>query len=81
MPHAPGWAEGTWTKTLFPVFRRILKALRVEWRNSMLRFVSTPEGRNENIKYIISSSGNRNHYLLRLQSRFVPLGQDEWPLL
>ena len=30
---------------LFPTFRRILEALRVEWRNSSLRFSSTPEQR------------------------------------
>ena len=32
---------------MFPAFRQILEALRVEWRNSMLRFVSVPEQRNE----------------------------------
>ena len=30
-------------------FHRILEVSRVEWRNSIPRFVSTPEPRNENI--------------------------------
>ena len=40
-----------------PIFRQILDILHVEWRNSMPRFASTSEPRNENInlnKYFIS---------------------------
>ena len=46
-----------------PTFRWILKALRIEWRDSTLRFDSTPERRNKNIKYFISSIGNRTYNL------------------
>ena len=41
-------------------FRRILEALRAEWRNSTPRFASTPERRNKDINlntYFISSIG------------------------
>ena len=49
-------------------FRRILEALCVEQRNSTPRLASTPGRRNENIKYFTSSSENKTHNLLRLQS-------------
>ena len=41
---------------IFPTFRRVLEALRIEWRNSTPCFASVPERRNENInlsKYFI----------------------------
>ena len=51
-------------KTLHsPLSAEFLEVLRVEWRNSTLRFVSTPE-QSGNIylnKYFISSSGDRTH--------------------
>ena len=50
------------TKTLpFLNFLRIPKPLSVECRNSTSRFALLPERGNENIKYFISSSGNRTH--------------------
>ena len=55
--------------------RRILVVLFVEWRNSTPRFASTPERRHENVKYFISSSGNRIHNLSRLHM-FVLLHHD-----
>ena len=56
-------------KTLRPLtFHRILEALCVEWRNSKPRFASILERRTENIKYLISSSGNRIHNLSCWQS-------------
>ena len=43
--------------------------MHVEWQNLMLRFNSTSQRRNESIKfYFISSSGNRTHKQLQLQS-------------
>ena len=48
------------------IFRRILEALRIEWRNSTSRFASTPERGNGNIhlnKYSISSSGCRTQFV------------------
>ena len=65
--------------TLFPIFCRILEALRVEWQNSTPRFASTPKRRNGNInlsKYLISSNGDRTHNQSVLQSHFVPLRHD-----
>ena len=35
--------------TPLSTFRKILKALIIEWRNSTLRFSSIPEGKNKNI--------------------------------
>ena len=49
-------------------FRRLPKTLRVEYRNSTPLFASLPERGNESIKYLISSSGNRNHNLSHLHS-------------
>ena len=49
----------------FPNKRRILNALRVEWRSSTPLFASTLERRNVNInfkKYLIFSSGDRTHH-------------------
>ena len=63
--------------TAFFTFRRVLEALRVEWRNSTPHFTSTPERRNVN-KYFISSSGDRTHNQSILQSHFVPL-RHNWP--
>ena len=65
----------------FLTFRRILEALRIEWRNSTPSFAWTPWRRNGNMnfnKYLISSSGDRTHNQSHLQSQFVPLGLD-WP--
>ena len=59
--------------------RQILEALHVKCRYSTPRFASTPERRNGNIninKYFISSSGDRTHNQLILQSQFVPLRPD-----
>ena len=46
------------------------------------RFVSTPEQRHENIKYLISSSENRTHNLSRLQLNACalapPLASTDW---
>ena len=51
----------------YSTFRRILEAMRVEWRNS-------PQERgNQNIKYLISSSGNQIHNLLHLLSNYIIL--------
>ena len=61
----------------------VLKAFRVEWRNSTPGFASTLELRNRNIhlnNYFICSSGDRTHNQSRLQSHFVPL-RHVWPLL
>ena len=73
----------TSVKTLhFPLSAEILEALRVEWRNSTLRFISIPEPGNENIhlnKYFMSSSGDRTHKQSILQSHFGPLRHD-WPI-
>ena len=55
------------------VGRGSLVKTRVGWRNSTPRFDSTPERRNENIIYSISSNGNRTHNLSRLQSTLVSL--------
>ena len=43
------------------IFSQILEALIVEWRNLTPRFASTPERRNENIKYLNFSSENRTN--------------------
>ena len=48
--------------------RSILEALRVDKRKSTPRFLTTLERRNVNIKYIISSGGDRTHNLSRFQS-------------
>ena len=48
-----------------PHFSRVLEVLRVECRNSGPRFASTSNGRNKNIKYLVSSSGNPTHNLMR----------------
>ena len=53
---------------IFLTFLRIPEALRVEWRNSTPRFVSLLGRGDENIKYFIFSSGDRNHKQSRLQS-------------
>ena len=42
-------------------FRWILEALRVEWWYLTPCFASLPERENENIKWFISSIGNRTH--------------------
>ena len=63
--HISGQADGSWepsVKTLsVPIFRPILKAMRIEGWNSTLRFAQLEEGGNKNIKYFIPSSRNRNH--------------------
>ena len=41
-------------------FRQVLEVLRVEWRNSTQRF-ALPEGRNENIKYLIPPGRSRTY--------------------
>ena len=51
-------------KTLFPTFRRILRALLVEWRNPTLRFARLPERRNENVKHFVSPSDNMKNFIL-----------------
>ena len=64
-------------------FRRVLDALRVEWRNSTPRFASTPERRNDNLnvnKYLSSSFEDRTHNQSILQSHSVPRRHD-WPHL
>ena len=48
-----------------PLSRRVLEALRVEWRNSAPRFASTPERGNENInvnKYFTSRRNDNIKY-------------------
>ena len=50
-------------------FRQSLEAMRFKWQNSTPRFASTPERRNENIKYFISWNENRTRNLLSLQSQ------------
>ena len=50
-----------------------------EWRNSTLRFASTPGQINGKIninKYFFCSLGDRTHNQSRLQSHFVPLRHD-----
>ena len=54
-------------KTLpFPAFRPMQKVMRAERRNWTPRSTLLPQ-RNENIKYLISSCGNRTHDLSSLQ--------------
>ena len=55
---------------LFSTYHQILEALCVVQRNPTPCFALTPEQRNRNIKYFISSceSGNRIHNLSRSQS-------------
>ena len=78
--HKGGQAEGTQCQdTPFPIFHRILEALRIEYWYSTSHFVSTPERRNKNInlnKYFISSNGDRTHNQSILQTHFVPLRHD-----
>ena len=58
------WRHSVPIKTLrLHTFYRNLKVLRVEWQNSTPRCASLPKRGNENIKYFISSCGNRTHNL------------------
>ena len=42
-----------------------VEALRVEWRSATPPFAATSKLNNKNIKYFISSNGNRTHNLSR----------------
>ena len=55
----PAQRRAQGTNTPFPIFRRNLEALRVDWLNSTSRFTATLERNNENLnlnEYFNSSS-------------------------
>ena len=59
--------------------RPIPEPLSIEWWKTTPHFASLPKAGNENIKYLISPSGNRIHNLSDCSRTHVPL-RTHWPL-